>query len=98
MLPGAEFMNSFDQRNHILDRSLGQNPMSQVENVARPSCGLLKNLLRLRPDVIFACKQCHRIEVSHYPDIVSETLPGLIQADAPVEPNYVAAGFTHQFE
>ena len=52
----AEFMNSFDERNHIFDGSFGENPMAKVENMTRPPGCLVKNLFRLRTDVIFPRK------------------------------------------
>ena len=91
-------MDGLDQGNYIFDGSFRQDPMSQVENVTRfPGC-LFKNLLRLLADVVFACEQCHWIEISHYGDVVSKSLPCLIQSQSPIKPDYIATGFLHQFK
>src|ERR1051325_11544442 len=72
--------------------------MSEIEDVSRlPTC-LIEDSLRLRAQHIRFRKQRHRIEISHYRYVMTDTLPAFVESDAPVESNHIAAGFAHQLQ
>ena len=91
-------MYCFDKRNHILDRCLRQYTVTEIEDVTGPSTGLLENLPGLSPKMVLVCKQGNRIEIAHYTNLIPNTFPTFIQRHAPIETNYITAGFAHQLK
>src|ERR1043165_6002754 len=72
--------------------------MTKIEDMSLPSYSLIEYPLRLLTQNILLCKQRNRIEIPHYRDGVSNPLPRLVESDTPVEPDHIAARFTHQFQ
>ena len=91
-------MYCFDECNHILDRCLRQDTVTEIEDVAGPSTGLCENFANVSAKVVQACKQIDRIEIAHYTDIEPNALPSFIQRYAPIQSNHIAAGLTHQLK
>ena len=88
-------MYCFDECNHILDRCLRQNTVTEIEDVAGPSTGLCENLPNFSAQVVCARKQSDRIEIAHYTNIIPNAFPSFIQRYAPIKSNYIAASLTH---
>src|SRR5208282_4427029 len=97
-LSAAQFVDRIDQRYHVIDRSLGQNAVAEIEDVARAPAGLVQNRLRARANLAHVGEQHDRVEISLYRDAVTETRPRLAQVHAPVKPDHVAARLAHQLE
>ncbi len=91
-------MYCFDKRDHVLDRCLRQNTVTKIKDVTGSSTRLFENLSRSRAKVVLVRKQCDRIEIAHYTNIVPNAFPSFIQRYAPIKSNYIAAGLTHQLE
>ena len=72
--------------------------MSQVKNMPSTSTSLLQNPLRLLANHILLRKQHHRIEISHHRNVVTDTLPTIIQPHTPIESDHIATSFTHQLQ
>src|ERR1051325_306509 len=91
-------MDHFHQRDHVFNRSFRQYSMAEIKNVSRPSLSLSENSFHLLSQYLLICKQDDGIEISHHRHVVTDTLPAFVETHAPVEPDHVAAGFTHQLE
>src|SRR5215213_6243084 len=91
-------MDHLYQCNHILNRCLRENAVSEVENVTRTSTRLIHDSFRLCSNDILVCKQYDRIKIPHNRHVVTHMLPALVQPDTPVESDYIAACFAHQLE
>jgi hypothetical protein len=94
----THFMNHVYQRDHILNRSLRQNAVAQIENVPVPSVRLLQNRFSLRAQVIAICKQGNRIEVPHHAYVRAYAFPGFIKPHTPINSDHIAARFAHQLQ
>ena len=80
-----------------LGRCLGQYPVSQVENVTRAPRRPIEHVQYLGLKLARWCQQSDRIEVP-LDAAIGEALPSLVERDAPVHADQVAAGFTHEIE
>src|SRR4029079_7275285 len=69
------FMHHLDQRDHVLDRRLRQDPVTKIKDVSRPATGLIQNPLRLFAQRILFRKQRDRIEIPHHRDVVTDSSP-----------------------
>ena len=70
---------------------------AQVKNVAGPAACLLHNPLHTLPHIVPLCIEHSRIEIALNADL-PQTLPGLVQLDAEIDPDDVTPGLTHQFQ
>src|ERR1043166_9011574 len=77
------FMYELDQRNHILNRRLGQDPVAQVEYVTWTPIRLIQNSFRLRTHHVWLSKQRNRIEITHHRYIMTDALPCFIEPPTP---------------
>ncbi len=85
-------VNQIDQGANMVDGSLGQDAVSEVEDMAGAAGGLLEDSSGLAVDLIAWGQEYDRIEVPLNGDAVAESFPGLVELDPPVEPDDAAAG------
>src|SRR5262245_54266928 len=78
----------------VLDRSRGQDAVSEIEDVAGSPGRPLEHLVGLREDAIDWPEQNRRIEVALHRAIEPDPFPRLTERPAPVGPDDVAAGLT----
>ena len=68
-------MDRIDECNHMIERSLGEDSVPEVENVAGAAGGLIENRTGARSDLADAREQCDWIEVALHRDIILQPRP-----------------------
>src|SRR5437588_1741063 len=96
-LPPAEFVHGLDESDDVVDRSLRQYAVAEVEDVAGAVRGLVENDSGASAYDVGRGEERDGVEVAH-DDHVAETRPSLVEADAPVEADNVAARLLHQLK
>src|SRR4030042_2845763 len=91
-------MNRVNQRSYIFDRRVGQNSMSEIEDVTRSTSNAIKNSLNLLLNQIPRSQQNNRIEVSLYRHVTPNTGPSLPDIHAPIHPNHISSCVFHEFQ
>ena len=72
--------------------------MTQVKDMSGSATGTLKNFRNPAPDLARRSKERNRIQVPLYPDIVSDTLPPLVEAYPPIQTDDIAACSPYKFK
>src|SRR5438045_2882259 len=80
----------------VLDGSVRQNAVAEVENVPRPTAGALNDPASAVLDHGPGPQQQRGIQVSLDGAVVTDYPPGIPKVDPPIEADHVAAGFAHQ--
>ena len=88
-------MNYLHQFDHILDRSVGQNPVAQIEDVPGPCAGLIQDSFHPLPDIGQARIEHGGIQIPLYSHLIAQTCPGLVQLDVRVQPDNISSGVSH---
>src|SRR5436305_5468963 len=86
-------MNGFYERNGIRRRRLGNNAVAEIENVAGAAGGLVEDFLRAAADIGFVGEENERVEVALNGFSLADDFPGVVETDAPVDPDDLTAGF-----
>src|SRR5262245_38826750 len=73
--PARQLVDGVDERADVFDRRLGQDPVPEIEDVARPARGLAEDRGRLRADLGDGCEEDERVEVSLDGDVVADACP-----------------------
>ena len=68
-------MDDPDQLNYIFDESIRQNAVAQVENVSRPSAGLVENSFHALPDIRGARVEHGWIQIPLYSYLITQACP-----------------------
>jgi hypothetical protein len=84
-------VHRIDQRNDVIDRGRGQNPMPQIKNMSGPFSRLGQDMLRPLPDRGAIGIEHDRIQISLNRHI-AETLPSLTEFNAPIHADHIATG------
>src|SRR5450432_1000437 len=79
----------------VLNRGLGENPVTEVEDVAGASRGGLQNSFGARPELLPIRKQKRGVEITLDRALKVEAAPGVIHGQTPVDADYVRTGFLH---
>src|SRR5205809_7356234 len=91
----AQFVYIVDQGKHVIDRSLGQNPVTEVEDMSGAAACLLQNSVHALADIRQPGKEHGRVQIALHADAparpLAEPRPSLAQLDVRIEPNDVAA-------
>src|SRR5262245_15736498 len=95
---GAKLMHRLDHGDDILDRSFGQNSMTEVKYMPRLAASASENFGDTSTDVLRRGKERCWIQVSLDAHIVSQVIPGRIKIHPPVYADHVAAGGTQRLE
>src|SRR2546423_13615155 len=96
-LPPAEFVHGLDERDDVLDRSLRQYAVAEVEDVAGAVRCPVENDSGASADDVGRGEERYGVEVAH-DGYVAEPRPCLVEAHAPVEADNVAACLLHQLK
>jgi len=87
-----EFADDFDAGLHVIDRSLGQNSVAEVEDVAGTRASALEQFMHAHAQLGERRHQHRWIQVALHRGTIADIHPGLVDIDAPVDAHYVAAG------
>ncbi len=91
-------MHDVDERLDVVDGSLRNDAVSQVEDVARASGCLVENRARtFGGDFAGSAKQ-KRVDVALDGVIVTNAFPGIVERNAPIDTDDGTAGITLRFE
>ena len=90
--PRNERVDDVDQGADVVDGGLRQDPVTEVEDMARTAPGLRQDSPGLALDFLERSEQDDRIEIPLDGDVMTEPLPGLIELDPPIEADDRAAG------
>jgi hypothetical protein len=91
-------MNHLDNRLNILDRSPRQHAMTEIKYMSGTALRRLQNAFDLLPNFLDRRAQDHWIEITLNAHIVSDTLPGIVEIDAPVQADDIAPRLPHQLK
>src|SRR5688500_12504528 len=83
---------------HVLDRSRGQDAVTQIEDVARPAVDAAQHVVGLLEHPRWRAEQQRGIQVSLYGVVAADSLPGLVDRNAPVHADDVATGVAQLLE
>jgi hypothetical protein len=86
-------VDRFDKGDGIFGRGLGYDAVAKVEDVAGTTGGLVEDIFGTAADFGFVGEENKRIEVALDGAAFADGLPGVIESDAPIDPDYLAAGF-----
>src|SRR5262245_41662955 len=82
----------------MVDRSMRQNPVSQVEDVAGTAAGLLQDPPSLSLDLGDWAEEDCRIQITLYCNSWSKSLPRSVQIDTPVQADHCTASLALKFQ
>src|SRR5579864_4822649 len=88
-------MDVLYQRLHMVDRSLRQDAVPQIENMARTPCGLLQDRFSARAYELVLCEQHTGIEISLNRAAMLQQAPAFVERDAPIQSNDLSACLLH---
>src|SRR5205823_13757797 len=95
----AQFVDIVDQGKHMIDRSLGQYAVAQIEDMSGATACLFENSVYALADVRQVGEEHGRVEIplhAHAPArALVEPGPSLVQLDLGIEPDDVAARLAH---
>ncbi len=91
-------MHKLHQRRHMLHRRLRQNAVPQVEDMSGATAGPLQHICGPAFDLGEGGEQRYRVQVALDGDVVAQPAPGIVQVDAPIDADYIAAGLLHQLQ
>src|SRR5512132_4356169 len=91
-------MDGIDQRADVVDRSSGQDPVAEVEDVTGPALGARENRGRPPPDLGGRGEERGRVEVPLDADVGAEPPPARPEIDPPVESDDVPTGLAQRLE
>src|SRR5262249_2804505 len=81
-----------------IDRSMGKDSVSEIENVSRSAPRLVENTNRLARDFFSRGEEHGWVEVALNGDLRAEPFPGRAQPNAPIQTDHVSAGVALEFE
>src|SRR5262245_29904822 len=81
----GELVDDLDQRAGVLDRSLRENPVTEIEDVSRAAAGAAEDVLYPLADVGGPGQEHHRVEITLDRDVVAHGRPARVEIDAPVQ-------------
>src|SRR5436305_10689877 len=96
-LPPAEFVHGLDESDDVLDRSLRQYAVAEVEDVAGAVRRPVENDFGAAAYDVGRGEECDRVEVAHDGNF-AEPRPCVVEPHAPVEADNVAARLLHQLK
>src|SRR5437763_11226660 len=96
-LPPAEFVHGLDERDDVLDRSLRQYAVAEVEDVAGAVRRPVENDFGAAAYDVGRGEECDRVEVAH-DGHVAEPRPCVVEPHAPAEADNVAPRLLHQLK
>ena len=91
-------MNGINQGDNVIDRSLGQNSVAEIEDMTGASAGAVEDRARALANFGDSGEQRNRVEIALNRNVLTEPLPRFREIDAPVETDNVAARLAHEFE
>src|SRR5450759_1193863 len=91
-------VHGLDEELQILERSRRENPVPQVEDMARPATCVAEDLAGALTHEIGGAKQHRRIQVALDATIVTNPLPADVQRYAPVERHDVRSRRRYRLE
>ena len=91
-IPSRVFMHKINQRGDVLNRSVLQDTVTQIENVAGFAFDPVENPGRLGFDLGNRSKKNHRVQITLHGDVAAQLRPSRGQVDAPINADNIAAG------
>ena len=91
-------MNGVDEDLEILDGRVGQDAMSQVEDVAVAAARAVQHVARPLANQVWRPQQHSRVEIALDAQPVTDEAPSLVERQAPVERHYVRPGIRYRLE
>src|SRR5262245_11430734 len=91
-LSRLELTHDFHDSLHILHRSLRENAVAEVEYVAGTGSGALQKIRHVQLQLREGCKQDGWIQIALDRRAVADVHPRLVDVDAPVNSEHIAAG------
>ena len=86
---GTQFLHRLHQGNRILHGGLLVDAVAQVEDVPRSAAGLIEHVFHAATDFIRTGQQNRRIKIALNGLVVANRLPGVVEANPPVDPDHV---------
>src|SRR6266511_897437 len=83
------------ERLDVLERSGGQDAVSQIEDMSRAACRTPQDICRALEQPIARSEQQRRIEVPLHRAVGADALPRLVQWNPPIGAEDIATGLTH---
>src|SRR6266576_2016175 len=91
-------MNGVDQAAKHVRVSWGEYPVPEVEDVAGTITGARQDILHARLDGLPAGQQQRGVEVALNATIITDTLPRVVEFNAPIHAHDSAASLGHQLK
>ena len=97
LLTGGKFVDDVDQRDCIINRRLRMNPMAEIKDVAGAAGGLIENFFDAAADFGALGQQYGRLQIPLHRSIISNSPPGNVQSNSPIDSNDRPARFRQQW-
>src|SRR5690349_4571342 len=95
ILSATQLMDGFHESDGVFDGRLLEDAVAQVEDVAGAVGGLVENLFGAAADGFFVGEEDERVEVALDGAALADGLPGVVEANPPVDADDVPTGFGH---
>ena len=89
-------MDRFYHGDDVLFGCLGEDAVPEVEDVSGPASSRVQDRRHAFFNLLRRPKQRRRIQVPLDPHLVAEPFPGLVEVDAPIDPDNITAGCLHE--
>ena len=70
-----------------------EDAVAEVEDVAGAVGGLIEDLFSAAANGLFVGEEDERVEIALNSFCLADDFPGIVEADAPVDTDYLSAGF-----
>ena len=91
-------MHIVDYTSHLIWRCVGQDAVPKIKDMSRAAIGSIKNIIDLKFEFAPGRQQKNGIQIPLDRSIVADAIPGLVNRQAPVDADDIAAAGSYFFE